>query len=329
MFEMIIMDYLKSFPHITREDIDFLKGCCWSPHDPKLYCARFKIINNQLYHCGEMHHNGRLHTMKQLFLETLDVHTISNCEFVLFYDDAINESNIHKITKDKIMPLIVCTSVLDKYNCILCPDFTFSTFPQFKITDHELLCNELVDSCFSTKIPKLIYKGDMSAHTRRERVRYVRKDSLYDCEHYDIESDNHTTFLSRKDRNQYKYYLHLNGRHGDAYSSALKYGLCNSVVFYSSAVLYREFWQHPSIFKQGEHYVYTRTPEELDERLNYYVEHEEEAEKIAMQAEIFFKTFLWKKKTIYHYIQLLFNEYAKRMTYQPVIHYTDQLLSKV
>lgn len=308
-WDVIIMDYLKPFQEINKEDIDSLcnSGLC---------CRRFKIINNKLYCSRE--YEMRVESMIVLLNDTLKKYTIRDCEFVLFYDDSINEKNIHAIMKDnKILPMIVCTSVLDKYNCILCPDFTFTYFPQYKIIDHELLCNELVDSIYCDKIPQLIYKGSMDPVKRCERIQYMKKNHIYNCEHYDIEGNNHTTFLSRKERNNYKYYLHLNGREGNAYSSALKYGLCNQVVFYSGHSIYREFWQHPNLFKEGEHYIYTKNPEELDKRLHYYIEHEEEAEKIASNAHTFFKKYLWKNDTIQYYMQKLLNEYSKRMTYSP------------
>jgi spore maturation protein CgeB len=61
----------------------------------------------------------------------------------------------------------------------------------------------------------------------------------------------------------------------------------------------------------------TKNPEELDKRLHYYIEHEEEAEKIASNAHTFFKKYLWKNDTIQYYMQKLLNEYSKRMTYSP------------
>ena len=315
-FDNVIMDYLKPFQEINKGDIEYLSNS-------GLPCRRFKIINNKLYCSTE--YEMRALSMTQILHETLQKYTIGDCDFVLFYDDSINDDNINSIMKDnKMLPIIVCTSVLDKYNCILCPDFTFTCFPQYNITDHEITCNELVDSTFCKKIPQLIFKGYMDPDKRPERAKYKKQNHIYNCQHYDIEGHNTTTFSTRKEKNNYKYYLHLNGRDGNAYASALKYGLCNQVVFYSGHSIYREFWQHPSIFKEGEHYIHTKNPEELDKQLNYYIEHEEEAEKIASNANTFFKKYLWKNDNIQYYMQKLLNEYSKRMTYTP-----DQLLSNV
>jgi hypothetical protein len=317
--DTIIMDYLKPFPTITREDLEYLTKYCQNQ------TIRLKIIKQKLYQYGS-YRDVRVDSIVWLLQETLQDHVIGDCEFVLFYDDSINDHNVDMV---KGKPMIVATSAAD-HSFILYPDFTFHIFPDYDIKDHESYCNELVDSIpFHKKIPKLVFRGDMHPHTRPYRTQYIRTDLYYDCQHYDIVYPTGKSFLSRKEKNNYKYYLHLNGRHDNAYSSALKYGLCNSVVFYSAPTMYREFWQHPSIFKEGIHYIHTRSPEELDYKLNYYLSNEKEADQIAANALTFFKKFLWKKTTIKYYIQKLLNEYSKRMTYQPTLDQHDQLLSKV
>ena len=313
--DTIIMDYLKPFPTITREDLEYLTKYRHT------FTVRLKIINQKIYQYGS-HRDGRLDSLVWLLKETLQDYVIADCEFLLFYGDSINDHNA-ELLKGK--PMIVATSVAD-HSFILYPDFTFHVFPEYNITDHESYCNELVESIpFCKKIPQIVFRGDMHPHTRPFRTQYIRTDRHYNCQHYDIVYKTGKTFLSRKEKNNFKYYLHLNGLHDNAYSSALKYGLCNSVVFYSAPTMYREFWQHPSIFKEGVHYIHTRNPNELDYKLNYYLTHETEAEEIATNALTFFKKYLWKKTTIKYYIQKLLNEYAKRMTYQPTLDQEDQL----
>ena len=317
--DAIIMDYLKPFPTITREDVEYL-----TKHRPS-QTIRLKIIKQKLYQYGS-YRDRRVDSIVWLLQETLQDNVIADCEFVLFYDDSITLHNVEMV-KDK--PMIVATSVAD-HSFILYPDFTFHVFPDYNIEDHESYCNELVESIpFCQKTPQIVFRGDMHPRTRPFRTQYIKSNRYYNCQHYDIANPKGKTFLSRKEKNNYKYYLHLNGRYDNAYSSALKYGLCNSVVFYSAPTIYREFWQHPSIFKEGIHYIHTRNPVELDCKLHYYLSHEEEAEQIATNALTFFKTYLWKKTTIKYYIQTLLNEYAKRMTYQPTLDQEDQLLSKV
>jgi hypothetical protein len=316
--DSIIMDYLKPFPTITREDLEYLKK-----YHPT-FTVSLKIINQKVYQHGS-HRDGRLDSLIWLLQETLQDYVISDCEFVLFYGDSINDENV-ALVKGK--PMIVATSVAD-HSFILYPDFTFHVFPEYDIKDHESYCNELVNSIpFHKKIPQIVFRGDMHPNTRPYRTKYIRTDRHYNCQHYDIVYSSGKSFLSRKEKNNYKYYLHLNGRHDNAYSSALKYGLCNSLVFYSAPTMYREFWQHPSIFKEGVHYIHTRNPVELEDKLKYYLTHEMEAAQIADNALTFFKKFLWKKSTIKYYIQKLLNEYAKRMTYQPTLAQEDCLLPK-
>jgi hypothetical protein len=331
-FDKIINHYLDPHAVISKEDIHCLiNNTCKNDKAGNLLCYHYKIINNELYFCND---GGllceRIEAFKHMLLETLKTYKIKDCEFVIYDNDGINDSNINKCidnNNNKLLPLIVTTSVLHSYNMILCPDFTFSFSYLYHVDNHENMCKNIVDMNenvdFKTKINKMVYRGSGNKYYRQK---YMFTDKTY----FDIESvlQNNgkyigdSNYMSREEKSKYKYYLHLNGHEGNnidgAYSSALKWGLMNkSVVFYSAPTYYREFWQHPLIFKESEHFVYSKSPEELLQQYKYYINNPDSSEKIANQSFEFFKKYLMKYENITYYMQKLLNEYANRMNYVP------------
>jgi hypothetical protein len=126
--------------------------------------------------------------------------------------------------------------------------------------------------------------------------------------------------LTREQKADYQYQLYLNGHEGDekngAYSSSFKWALmCRSLVFYSAPSPYLEFWFHCLIFREGEHFVYTKSPQELEERYKYYRSHPEESVKIADNAFTFFRDYLLDQDMIVYYMQRLLTSYAQRLDY--------------
>jgi hypothetical protein len=348
--DKIIDDYLHPFPEITKTDIDLLiDNTCWFNNNKEgLDCKHFKIINNKLYLSSNSRYDDwetRIEAFKYMILETLKKYKIKDCEFIIYDGDAVNDSNIHLCKHgDKPLPLIVTTSVLDKYNMILCPDFTFSFFPECFVPNNENMCKKIVDLQenidFKTKIPKLVWRGSANTPYRRQ---YLNID-----ENYNVQSvSNNTSYrgevgsanksnnhLSREDKSNYKYQLYLNGHNGTdkdgAYSSSFKWALMGkSLVFYSAPAKYREFWNHPLLFKEGEHYVYTSNPMELNEKLNYYIKNDDMGERIANNAFVIFKKYLLKYENVLYYMQKLLNTYSERLTYQVILHPSDRLVEDI
>ncbi len=328
-FDKIINHYLEPHVVITKEDINCLiQNTCKNHMTENLFCYHYKIIDNNLYFCNDAGRMcERIEAFKYMILETLKTYKIKDCEFVIYDNDGINKSNINKCIDNnkKLLPLIVTTSVLHSYNMILCPDFTFSFSYLYHINNHEKMCKNIVDmnenTDFKNKINKMVYRGSGNTHYRNK---YMFTDKTY----FDIESvlsrngQYIGNYMSKEEKSKYKYYLHLNGHKGNdingAYSSALKWGLMNkSVVFYSAPTYYREFWQHPSIFKESEHFIYSKNPEELLQKYKYYINNQDSSEKIANQSFEFFKKYLMKYENITYYMQKLLNEYANRMNYVP------------
>lgn len=348
-YDLIIKEYLDKYHKIEKDEIDYMVDTlCWhSSIKVGIDCKHFKIINNQLYFCGNDRFpqwESRIEAFKYMLLETLKEYTISDCEFVLFDDDSINESNYSKcIYNNKEVPLIISTSVLNEYNMMLIPDFTFSFNPEYAIRNNEKMCREVVEFQnninFKDKKSQIVWRGSNSCG----RNRYLRKDNIYNIE----VAHNHVTYkgqcgtmyhlpnsLTPKEKSLFKYQLQLNGHkglaHDGAYSSSFKWALMGkSTVFYSAPAFYREFWMHPSIFRENEHYIYTKSLEELDEKYRYYRDHEDEAERIATNGFEFFKKYLLDYNGIKYYVQKFFNEYAKRLTYTVTLDDTDQLIKTI
>lgn len=348
--DIIINDYLRPFPEITKTDIDLLvDNTCWFNNNKEgVDCKHFKIINNKLYLSSNSRYNDwetRIEAFKYMILETLKKYKIRDCEFIIYDGDAINDSNIHLCKHgDKMLPLIVTTSVLDKYNMILCPDFTFSFFPECFVENNENMCKKIVDLQenidFKTKIPKLVWRG--SANTPY-RCQYLNTNETCDI----MSVNNNTSYrgevgsanksamhLSREDKATHKYQLYLNGHNGTttdgAYSSSFKWALMGkSLVFYSAPAKYREFWNHTLLFKEGEHYVYTSNPTELNEKLKHYIKNDDMGELIANNAFVTFKKYLLKYDIIIYYMQRLLNTYSERLTYSVTLHPSDRLVEDI
>lgn len=349
IYDLIIKEYLDEYDVISKEEIEYMKSnLCWhNPNKEGLDCKHFKIIDNKLYECGNERFQDwdtRKEAFKYMLLETLKEYKIDNCEFIIFDEDGIHENRYAKcVYNGKLVPLIVTTSVLDKYKMILIPDFTFSFAPEYVIKNNEIMCREVVELQdkiqFKDKKSQMVWRGSVSDYRRY----YFKNDNIYNIQN----NKNNTTYrgqcgtmlnngnaLTHKEKSMFKYQLYLNGHQGNAkdgaYSSAFKWALMGkSTVFYSAPAFYREFWMHPLIFREKEHYIYTKTFEELDQVYHYYREHEEEAEKIANAGYEFFKKFLLDYDIIKYYVQRLFNEYAKKMDYKVSLDDTDKLVTQI
>ena len=343
-YDRIIEYYFRDFESITKDDIDYLKQDFF-----KFYhgCVSFKIKDNTLHlfskttssesdkeYTKKLYKNDpRVVPFQYMILETLKKYKIKDCEFVIYCGDAINGSNIqHFMKNDKILPILVTTSILGYFNMLLCPDFTFSFYKTYGIANNEKECKEVVqiqeNEDFKNKINKMVWRGCGNTFYRNE---YMFENNPY----FDIKRTvrHEEGYLSKKEKSKYKYYLHLNGHEGSdtngAYSSAFKWGLMNkSVVFYSAPKYYKEFWQHPFIFKEGEHFIFSRNREELIKQYNYILSDEDVGEKIANASFEFFKKYLLSYDNITYYVQKLLNEYSNRMTYVPDLNENDILVTE-
>jgi hypothetical protein len=347
-YNNIIADYLNQYDKITKQEIEYMvDNLCWhNSNKGGLNCKHFKIVNNNLYFSGNENFSGwesRIEAFKYMILETLKIYTITDCEFVIFDEDSINEMSYPKcIYNGKQVPLIVTTSVLNLFNMILCPDFTFSFIPEYDIKNNEQMCKDVVEHQniinFKDKISQLVWRGSIS-HNYRDH--YIKRDTIYNIENSQSNSNyrgqqgtmyKNENGLTPKQKSEYKYQLHLNGHKGTnidgAYSSAFKWALMGkSLVFYSAPAVYREFWMHESIFRESEHYIYSTTPDELDKKYNYYRNNDEESEKIATNGFIFFSKYLLDYNNIKYYMQQLLNEYAKKIDYKVTLNDNDKLIT--
>jgi hypothetical protein len=349
-YDYIINDYLKYITSITKEETDHMhNNLCWhNPRNEGLNLKHFKIVNNQLYKSNNDNFEGwetRIEGFKYMLLRTLQKYKITDCEIFIYDDDGINESNIEKcVYNEKLLPIIVTTSVLCKYNMILCPDFTFSFFPEACVENNEKMCKRVVDiqekTDFKNKINKIVWRGSGNTLYRSQ---YLNNDENYDIMSVlthtryrgDIGSSyTSTNGLTREERSKYKYQLYLNGHEGNdrngAYSSSYKWALMSkSVVFYSAPAMYREFWTHPYIFKENKHFIYAFNTNELHQKYMFLKNNENISEQIALNSFEFFKKYLLDYDIILYYMNKLLNEYAKRITYKVELNATDRLITNI
>lgn len=349
-FDKIIQHYLQDFQTITKEESNHIKNnLCYNQQDNSntLGLKHFKIVDNKLYSCTLFVKGweSRIEAFKYMMLCTLEKYKINDCEFFMYDDDGINDRNINKcIYNNKLLPIIVTTSVLYKYNMILCPDFTFSFCPEYFIKNNERMCKKIVEAQenvnFNNKIDKIVWRGSGNPPYRAQ---YLRTDADYDI----MSVINQTTFpgqkgpalqnkngLSREQKANYKYHLHLNGHNGNnvdgAYSSAFKWSLMTkSVVFYSAPSRYREFWDHPLIFRDNEHFVYSTNPNQLYHQLITLKQNPVISEKIAYASFNFFKKYLMNYDNILYYMNKLLSEYEKRMNYKVELTPDDVLITGI
>lgn len=329
-YDNIILDYFKYFISIKRSDIDYLINQSKNNYD----YHHVKIVHNKLYICNKekyMKWENRFESMKHLLLNVLKNYKLDDCEFVLYTGDAINLSEVDRCSIDgRILPLIVSTSVLDSINMLLCPDFTFSFAPCYRIKNNSEMCNKVVEYQnnydFEDKINKIIWRGSGNNAYRKSYLRYDEK--------YDILSNlsNETTnYISYLDKSKYKYQLYLNGHQGNqfdgAYSSSFKWSLMSKqVVFYSAPSKYREFWNHESIFKEGIHYIYSKNPSELDSKFNHILNDTTISKTIANNAFTFFKKYLLDFNNIIYYMYSLLNQYSTRLEFKVILVGNEELI---
>ena len=338
-FDYLIKKYLKRYDVITKKSIDDILAVHNDLH-------LIKIIDGKLYFSGNWNPNNliwetRREALKYILLSVLKKYTLPDCEFVIVYNaDGINMS--YRIPEN--LPVIISTSCLESMNYILCPDFTFAFSPEYNYKNHESMCDEIINYAssipFVNKQDKLIWRGTAN---NKYRTKYLRVDNVYDVRNIEATTKNlgseSNTFalahaISRKDKVQYKYHLHLNGHLGGdrdgAYSSALKWGFAaESLVFYCAPVIYKEFWMDDNYFTPGVHYIYCLHETELDKKLKYYKENQEEAASIAANGHIFFKKYLWKSDGIIYYMYKLLAEYARLMNYKPTLDSRDTLITEI
>lgn len=338
-FDNLIKKYLNKYTHITKQDINSILAVRADLH-------LIKIIDGKLYFSGNWNPNNliwetRREALKHILLSVLNQYKVPDCEFVIVYNlDSINISN--KIPEN--LPIIISTSCLESMNYILCPDFTFAFSPEYNYKNYENMCDEIVQTAsstsFSSKQSKIIWRGSAN---NKYRSPYLRVNETYDIRNIGAITpklgNQSNTFsiahaLSRKDKVQYKYHLHLNGHLGDdkngAYSSALKWGLAaNSLVFYCAPVIYKEFWMDSANFQAGKHYIYCSNETELGVKLKYYKNNQVEAEIIAANGYNFFKSYLWKFNGIVYYMYKLLSEYSKLMNYKPTLESKDTLITEI
>lgn len=336
-FDSIINHYFEPYKTISRDTHILAIQACINDED----FVRFKIKDNKLYQANNHHAGGRLNSFKYMMLKSLEKYNIRECDFVIYTNDGIRPKDLRKVSNKNgnPLPIIVTTSVYYPYNFLLCPDFTFSFSSDYNIKNNEEICKRVVEIQenvnFSNKINKMVWRGSGNTYYRHS---YLKNDNKYDIQHTEnIQSNNEGTAftkpnaMTREEKADYKYHLYLNGHEGiannGAYSSSFKWAImCKSLVFYSAPDMFREFWNHPSIFKEGQHYVYTKTPEELDSKYKYYMEHPEEAEKIANQSFEFFKKYLMNYDNLTYYMQQLLNTYSSRMDFAVVVDNSDRLI---
>lgn len=336
-YDSIIEDYLRPYGKITFEDMRYM-----IEHKENINGKYFKIINNKLYQKNPYNSwETRIEAFKYMMLKTLEKYQIPNCEFILFDDDGVNETNIHNFMKDnKILPIINSTSVLDKYQMILCPDFTFSFAPEYSIKNNEEMCIQIVKNTeklnWYEKISKIVWRGGLTDYRRK----YMCSNEMFDIKNipnyvnYRGQKGNmfeQPNALSREEKCNYQYQLHCNGHNGNnvdgAYSCAFKWALmCRSLVFYSAPDKYREFWYHPSIFIENEHFIYTKSPEELKEKYEYFRNHPQKSKIIADNSFIFFNDYLLNYDIIVYYMQKLLTLYSQRLDYEIFLDHDDILI---
>jgi hypothetical protein len=351
-YNFIINDYLKPYKKITREDVDFLINT--KNEEGYLMARHFKIIDNKLYidkrhvewifckETGKLIWDTRIEAFKFMLLKTMEKYKINDVDFTSFHNDSIQESNKkYYLRNGNPLPIFCTTSTLKNYDIILCPDFTFSFSPEYCISNAPKIFSE-ISQCqrnikFEDKIPQMIYRGSMCNPYRKQ---YARNDKLYNI----CSADNTGTdvggwgvvyskpeYLTYLEKSYYKYHLHLNGHCGNendgAYSSAFKFGLMSkSLVFYSAPVMYYEFFQHPRIFRENEHFIYTKDPIDLENKYKMFLNNEKAAEKIATNAYNFCNDYLNDYDNVTYYMQKLLNEYAKIQTFVPEIDPINDVL---
>lgn len=295
----------------------------------------YQIIDNKLYVTFDemFDYESRLEGNKCLLLDLLKKYQIPDIEFIHYDEDSLNTE----------LPILVpgCESTR---NQLLVPDFMFKWMPEADLFDHHeemtkvFFAAERTGKNFDTwrqRREQVFYRGSLN---NPYRGNYGQLDGgIFDLKHVQCHDaprglPNYTIGVTpyactREEKANYKYLVHLNGGLDEAISGAFRFALaCKSLVFYCTSNPYQEWWQHDSVFRDGEHYVRVTSPSDLINKVNYYKQNEEESYKIACNSYEFSKNFL-SRDAMQHYYYIFLCEYSKKTSYKVTPHPESKLVA--
>lgn len=174
------------------------------------------------------------------------------------------------------------------YKNMLAPCFTFDCYLennvliQYKDNYINLIKNSDMDN-WNNRIDNIIFAGSLTNENYRivnTNFINLKKPAII----LNQDSNCGEKFISRIELCKYKFLLHLNGN-GGAYSSRLKYlMLAGGLVFYitdykNQNIYHEEYWMQDEDFKNC--LIICKNLKECEEKVNYYLDNQEEAFKIA------------------------------------------------
>jgi len=294
----------------------------------------YQIIDNKLYVTFDemFDYESRLEGNKGHFLDLLKKHRLPDMEFIHYDEDSLNTD----------LPVLVPGCHASR-NQLIVPDFMFKWMPEANLFDHHEEMTRVLEAAESTgkdyetwkqRKEEVFYRGSLNNPYRGS---YGRLDGeIFDlkhvqCHHAPRGLPNYTIGVTpyacaREEKANYKYLMHLNGGLDEAISGAFRFALaCKSLVFYCTSNPYQEWWQHDSIFRDGEHYVRVTSPSDLINKVNCYKQIEEESYRIACNSYEFSKKFL-SRDAMQHYYYTFLREYSKKLNYKVTPHPESKLV---
>jgi hypothetical protein len=272
------------------------------------------INNEERLSSGKM--EQRQYSICKMIEAICSKYKLPNVVFSYYTPDRTNDINGCFFTHARLKGI--------KTRNILAPCFTFYGYPEKTpeiITKYTNTYKSLIKNKIQWKNKKnsIIFVGTLTDNNYRKINTQINCSSKIETLINDQGADS-LNFLNREYLCNFKYLLHLNGN-GGAYASRLKYLLgAGGLVLYNcnsgeETNMWEEWWMQDNIFKNDQHYILCSNLNETCDKLNWLIDNENEAKRIANNAFTFFKQVLTQHNIEKFWVSLL-NEYKNRCLFE-------------
>ncbi|KAF2456649.1 glycosyl transferase family 90-domain-containing protein [Lineolata rhizophorae] len=270
---------------VTPEDVDIT----WRADG----VVRVLLYQNQLYIVdarGVARHDYRDRSLAVLHSLNRAVETfpdlLPNIEFSFAVDDMAEPSGNSKT-------IWSLARLPEKEKQWLMPDFGFWSWPVTGAESYNELRRQIAEEedYFDNKLPMVMWRGALNVNKERKNLMEITKDKDW-ADVKDIDWSNKTLLYERLvsmvDHCKYKYLIHTEGR---SYSGRLKYiQNCESVIIIPELAWIQNY--HHLLVPSGEQQNYVLVEKDfsdLEEKITYLLEHDDEANRIATNSISMFR----------------------------------------
>ncbi|KAL1296881.1 hypothetical protein AAFC00_004496 [Neodothiora populina] len=299
-------------------------------YDSEIFIIQGKT--NKYCWIGQWHERttGLLHSINRAVM-SVPYGTIPNIEFVLDFDDdpqrPIDIMRGHGSNKSTVWGL---TRRENQRHIWLIPDYAYWAWPSARVASHQQVRRKMADANakfpWAKKISKVVWRGTthLNPGIRWPLVKLAKEKEWGDVKVCDIYQPKTKQFCITQDQHcQYKFPVHTEGY---TYSGRLKYlQLCNS-----APVVHKLKWleHHHGVMRPNgtnQNFIQVeRNWTDLESKILYYQEHEEEAQRIAQNNyETFYERYLTPAATSCYW-RKVFHGWSRVQGFEPQLYVKNE-----